>query len=424
MTKSRILYKNKNTITRKQRGAGGCWGGLCSGNKSTVNATAHVPTVSSNPPITMVENPMFTVVKNPLETNVPVASVRPSAPTPKNREKHMRYLTWLWGTARDRFTKEYPRSILNYQHTQKEAMKYFNGNRDPNIKFRYNDVIFALKSYYSSDPTKYAFLDKARNNIDSLSQNERDVLNNMIIIDYTIAEIRTIKKEFLDDYKGIYYTYNEAINNPVNKLYKEDIRQLFEELVENNATKLLTYLERERLRLIHSNIDLNTLVNITLSKIKNPINKPFNISTLSTLKGTFRGGRVRDGRVRNKKYSRKMKKNKQKGSGGCFGWMCSKNNTGVNNIAHQNPLSQELQINTYRDELIKLAEVNLEEYDLESKENEGTLNLIEEKRLKELKLTKAARKIQYDELMLKIDEIIHSIDETGKALRLGILNTP
>jgi hypothetical protein len=62
ITKSKSKRRRNKLRTKRQRGSGGCWGGLCSGNNTGVNLTAHLPPPPPPPPptekVTLTENPL------------------------------------------------------------------------------------------------------------------------------------------------------------------------------------------------------------------------------------------------------------------------------------------------------------------------------------------------------------------------------
>ena len=106
--------------------------------------------------------------------------------------------------------------------------------------------------------------------------------------------------------------------------------------------------------------------------------------------------------------------------------MCSTNKPNINETAHvNNPVSLEsgmdnliLQLDNYRDELSRLMDLNLEQSDLESKKDEGTINSNEEKRLKELKETQEDRKIQYGETFIKVNELFVLLEQLSRTLNI------
>jgi hypothetical protein len=400
--KSRNLYKNKRirTRTKRQRGAGGCWGGICSTNNPTINETAHAPPhlslkVKEND-VHMVQNPMFK------DATVPKTQPPENAPTP------IPALTWLWKTAEYRFTNKYTRKYHDFRFTQGQAIDYLHGNRDILRQVSYNTVVFVLKSVFLGNKEIHEFLEKASSDIDSLLQPELDYLNNLIIKEYNKAEIKRLKEEVLQDFKGMCYTYNASTIEPANKPYLEELTNLFERLVVSPARGLLTRLERD---LQPAGTNVTDIVENKLMRIRGSVKQSVNVSSL-------RGGRLR------KNSLRKTRRNRQRGSGGCFGWGCSKNNTGVNENAHKRPTTKPMQftenpivtrLKLINDERAKVLKLVLEQINLQGKKDMGTITVDQQERLNALKVQNPQGKM--DELVSEQTELMSKMQSYSRALR-------
>ena len=290
--KSRNLYKNKNKGTRKQRGAGGCWGGICSTNNPPINETAHNPQAGADNTFHMVQNPMFKGVDTPR---------LPESQPPENVQNPIASLTWLWTTAEYRFTEKYPIKYHDFNFTQGQAIDYLHGKRDILREVAYTNVIFVLKLEFLNKREIHEFLERASSDIETLTQAELDYLNNLIVKKYKNAEIKNLKDTILKDFKTTSYTYNASILEPANKPYTAKLTNLFERLVVSPARSLLTRLERD---LQPAGTNVAALVEEELMRIRTAVKNSVDPSIL-------RGGRSR------KNNLRKTRKNKQRGSGKC-----------------------------------------------------------------------------------------------------------
>jgi len=414
--KSRALYKNKNKSKnksiRRQSGAGGCWGGICSTNKPNVNETAH--NSPPLPPLSPFKENNIQMVRNPMFKTATVAEERvytprtPEGQSPENAPNPIASLTWLWKTAEYRFTTKYPRKYHDFNFTQGQAIDYLHGNRDILRKAAYNNVIFVLKLGFLNNKLLQEFLERASSDIESLSQPELDYLNNLIIKEYKKAQIKKLKEEVLEDFKTTCYTYNASIIEPANKPYTEELTNLFEQLVVSRARALLTRFERD---LQPAGTNVADLVENRLMRIRSTVKNSVGISSL-------RGGRSR------KNSSRKTRKNKQRGSGGCFGLSCSKNNTGVNENAHRRPTTEPVRftdnpivtrLKAIDKERAKLMNLVLEQANLQGKESMGKITVKEQEQLNALKVQNLQSKME--ELVKEQTELMSKMQAYSKVVR-------
>jgi len=428
-SKSKVLYKSKRRNkkdklgTRKQRGAGGCWGGLCSTNNPTVNDTAHVSrrAPSGEEEIHMQQNPMFKVVPPSLGTAAKTTvysqaaegqvANKGSVATVPTVPRSIQNLTWLWETAEYRFTKMYTKEIINFKSLAQRAIEYIHGTRDVIRKANYSHVIFVLKTSFPNNKQMQVFLERASNSIDTFSEQELDLLNNFIVRDYNRIQTRTLKEKILEDFKGSCYVYSTNLVDPTNRPYAEEITNLFERLIVFPTRGLLTILERD---LQPVGTDVSGLVEGQLMAIRGTVNRSVGLTSLI-------GGRSR-------KTKSKRKKNRQRGSGGCFGWGCSVANTGVNEGAHvaANPLAsatsanpsdiliQELENLSLQQ--VELQSLEIEQMDLESKQGDGLINVQEQERLNTLQSGEKARKNQLSQLNARFRVLSAQVQRLTAAL--------
>jgi hypothetical protein len=411
--KSRNLYKNKNKGTKRQRGAGGCWGGICSTNNPTINETAHKPPLSSfkQDEVHMVQNPMFksaTAAEERVYTPRTPEGAPPGGVAPENVPNPIASLTWLWKTVEYRFTTTYPRKYHDFNFTQGQAIDYLHGNRDILRNAAYTNVIFVLKLEFLNKKEIHEFLERASSDIEALSQAELDYLNNLIVKDYKKAQLKKLKEDILEDFKTTCYTYNASILEPANKPYTEELTGLFERLVVSPARALLSRLERD---LQPAGTNVEYIVENKLMRIRGSVKQSVGFSTL-------RGGRTR------KNSLRKTRKNKQRGSGGCFGFGCSKNNTGVNENAHRRPTTKPMQftenpivtrLKLINDERAKVIKIVLEQINLQAKEDMGTITVDQQERLNALKVQNPQGKM--DELVSEQTELMSKMQAYSRAVR-------
>jgi hypothetical protein len=118
------------------------------------------------------------------------------------------------------------------------------------------------------------------------------------------------------------------------------------------------------------------------------------------------------------------RKNKQRGSGGCFGFGCSKNNTGVNENSHRRPTTKPMQftenpivtrLKIINDERAKMLKLVLEQMNLQGKERMGTITVDQQERLNALKVQNPQGKM--DELVSEQTELMSKMQAYSRAVR-------
>ena len=114
---------------------------------------------------------------------------------------------------------------------------------------------------------------------------------------------------------------------------------------------------------------------------------------------------------------------RQRGSGGCFGWMCSTNNTGVNNTAHTSlsPLDAIVKkLELIETRYISLYNLISEQDDLQNKFNEGLITNTEQGRLNELNALNLQS--EFDKLIKEKNEVIAELNRLQQILIREYLN--